>query len=238
MRTLIASISTTIINMQLHPELSSRFGYTLSEQRELFKQVLFQCQTASRQFSPGDIMLQQGQNVRELYVVSVGKVAMYTSAHNGRRFQLGELNCDQHIFGEIEFFTKLPCQWTVMAEDQMEAEVICAAKLQQCIVTQPQLALFFASALAWDYQDSMAIYTNRLLHPIAVNIALDLLQRSQNNLALGAFNKVEQEAERFGTSSRVYRRALNSLIELGLVEKRDQQVHIIDPKALVTFIAE
>lgn len=224
--------------MQLHPELSSRFGYTLSEQRELFKQALFQCQTASRQFSPGDIMLQQGQNVRELYVVSVGKVAMYTSAHNGRRFQLGELNCDQHIFGEIEFFTKLPCQWTVMAEDQMEAEVICAAKLQQCIVTQPQLALFFASALAWDYQDSMAIYTNRLLHPIAVNIALDLLQRSQNNIALGAFNKVEQEAERFGTSSRVYRRALNSLIELGLVEKRDQQLHIIDPKALVTFIAE
>ncbi|MGL4545221.1 MAG: hypothetical protein ACRCUU_06610, partial [Plesiomonas sp.] len=74
--------------MQLHPELSSRFGDTLSEQRELFKQTLFQCQTASRQFAPGDIMLQQGQNVRELYVVSVGKVAMYTSANNGRRFQL------------------------------------------------------------------------------------------------------------------------------------------------------
>ena len=222
--------------MQLHPELSSRFGNTLSEQCELFKQALFQSQMSSRQFDSGDIMLQQGQNVRHLYVVSVGKVAMYTSAHNGRRFQLGELNCDQHIFGEIEFFTQLPCQWTVMAEEPIEAEVICATKLQNCIVNQPQLALFFASALAWDYQDSMGIYTNRLLHPIAVNIALDLLQRSQNNFALGSFNKVEQEAERFGTSSRVYRRALKSLIELGLVKKLDQQLHIVDPKALSDFI--
>ncbi|MGR5366378.1 hypothetical protein [Photobacterium damselae] len=40
---------------------------------------------------------------------------------------------------------------------------------------------------------------------------------------LGRFNRIDQEAERFGTSSRVYRRALKTLIEQGLVTKQKME---------------
>ncbi|MCW8330008.1 Crp/Fnr family transcriptional regulator [Photobacterium sp. SDRW27] len=223
--------------MQLHPYPSTRFTSVLAQRRQEFQRALYDCQTGTQVFEAGDTILEQGQPIHQLYVISVGKISMHICALNGRRFQLGELNCDHHIFGEMEFFTSHPCQWNVVADDRMEADVICATQLQQCLTEQPQLALFFATALAWDYQESMDIYTNRVLHPIAYNIAFDLWQRDISHASLGAFDKVEHEAERFGTSSRVYRRALNSLIEQGLIEKNDNQIQIRDRQALEAFIA-
>ncbi|PSW07526.1 Crp/Fnr family transcriptional regulator [Photobacterium lipolyticum] len=223
--------------MQLSPYASTRFTPYLEQHYRDFCDTLYACQTHTQHYQAGDIILKQGQDIEALYVVSVGKVSMNICALNGRRFQLGEVNCDHHVFGEMEFFTGHKCQWNVVADDSMEVEVICAKKLQQCLIEQPHLSLFFTSALACDYQESMDIYTNRLLHPIAYNIAYDLWQRQQTCVTLGAFDKVEQEAERFGTSSRVYRRAVKTLIDQGFIEKNNNQITIIDRCGLERFIA-
>ncbi|GAL06085.1 predicted N-ribosylnicotinamide CRP-like regulator [Photobacterium aphoticum] len=201
--------------MQLLPVSTTRFANTLAPQQQAFEQALFACQIGTRRLQAGDTLLEQGQAVTQLFVIPTGRMSMHTCAINGRRFQLGEVQCKQQIFGEMEFFTGEPCQWNVVADEPLEAKVICATRLQKCLNEQPHLALFFASALAWDYQESMEIYTYRVLHPIAYNIAFDLWQRDNSSVSLGAFDKIEQEAERFGTSSRVYRRALNTLIEQG-----------------------
>ncbi len=161
---------------------------------------------------------------------------MSISAANGRRFQLGEVNCDYHIFGEMEFFTQTPCQWNVVADEHMQVDVICIQKLAEALHENPEMMFFFASALAEDYQDSMGIYTNRLLHSITYNIAYDLLVQNQTNTVLGGFDKVNQEAERFGTSSRVYRRAVKDLLDKGFIRKGDQGLEIVDQQALRAFI--
>ncbi|MGF1685640.1 Crp/Fnr family transcriptional regulator [Photobacterium japonica] len=223
--------------MQLHPMPSTRFADLLAPQQQAFEQALFACQTGTRILTAGDTLLEQGQPVTQLFVIPTGRVSMHTCASNGRRFQLGEVQCDQHVFGEMEFFTSQPCQWNVVADEPLDAKVICATRLQKCLTEQPHLALFFASALAWDYQESMEIYTHRVLHPIAYNIAFDLWQRHNSQVSLGAFDKIEQEAERFGTSSRVYRRALNTLIEQNLIAKNGNHIHIVDHAALEAFIA-
>ena len=90
--------------------------------------------------------------------------------------------------------------------------------------------------MAEDYQDSMDIYTNRLLHPITYNIAYDLLVQKQTNTLLGGFDKVNQEAERFGTSGRVYRRAVKDLMDKGLIRKGEQGLEIVDETLLKTFL--
>jgi len=223
--------------MQLRPYPNTRFTPLLDQQYSDFEQALFQCRVGHKRFQRGDTILEQGQAVDKLYVISVGRVAMHICAVNSRRFQLGEVKCDQHIFGEMEFFSGNACQWNVVADDDIEADVICANKLQKCITEKPNLALFFASALSYDYEESMAIYTNRVLHSIAYNIAYDLWLRARQNVSLNPFDKVVYEAERFGTSSRVYRRALNSLIEQGLIEKMDNQIQICDMPRLKEFIS-
>ena len=76
--------------------------------------------------------------------------------------------------------------------------------------------LFFAAALASDYLDTLDITTSRLLHPIAYNIAFELWRERQRTPMLGS-RKRAHEAARFGTTERVYRRALKELIEQGIV---------------------
>lgn len=98
------------------------------------------------------------------------------------------------------------------------------------------MLLHFASALAADYQDSLAIYTSRLMHSIAHNIASDLLQEKETTAYLVGFDKVTQEAERFGTSARVYRRAVNELIERGLVKREAGKLEIENEDGLRAFL--
>jgi DNA-binding FadR family transcriptional regulator len=62
------------------------------------------------------------------------------------------------------------------------------------------------------------------------------MQKSGITAALGSFNKVLQEAERFGTSERVYRRAVKSLVDKNLIEKSDQGLIIINEDELRSFL--
>lgn len=224
--------------MQLKPYQTGRFTETLNALYDEFRDAFYQCHLHSRFYQAGEVILQQGQPVEHLYLVSVGRVSMNISAINGRCFQLGEVDCDYHIFGEMELFSQTACQWNVVAEEQLDVDVICLKSVADLITHRPEFTLFFASALANDYQDSLDIYTYRLLHPITYNIAYDLWHRYQDKVILGSFDKAEQEAERFGTSSRVYRRAVKELIDKGLIAKTNGEISIVDIEALKSFIFE
>ncbi|MEF1173744.1 Crp/Fnr family transcriptional regulator [Vibrio sinaloensis] len=222
--------------MKISPYPTGRFQRFLEQKSAEFRDLIFQCQIGSRYFDSGEEILRQGEQLQYLYVVPVGRVSMSIIAANGRRFQLGEANCDYHLYGEMEYFTQTPCQWNVVADEHMQVDIICIQKLTEALHQHPDMMFFFASALAEDYQDSMDIYTNRLLHPITYNIAYDLLVQKQTNTLLGGFDKVNQEAERFGTSGRVYRRAVKDLMDKGLIKKGEQGLEIIDEAALITFL--
>ena len=222
--------------MKIAPYSSGRFKNYLEQKSSEFRDLIYQHQVNSRYFNQNDEILRQGEQLQYLYVVPAGRVSMSISAANGRRFQLGEGNCDYHIFGEMEFFTQTPCQWNVVADEHMQVDVICIQTQAEALYENSEMMFFFASALAEDYQDSMGIYTNRLLHSITYNIAYDLLVQSQTNTVLGGFDKVNQEAERFGTSSRVYRRAVKDLLDKGFIRKGDQGLEIVDQQALRAFI--
>lgn len=222
--------------MRIKPYPRGRFKVLLDQKSAAFREFIYQCQVGSRYFNAGEAILMQGEPLDYLYVVPAGRVSMSIFAANGRRFQLGEANCDDHIFGEMEFFTQTPCQWSVVADEHMQVDIICIKKLTERLIKQPEMMFFFSSALADDYQDSLDIYTNRLLHPIAYNIAFDLLMQQQSSPSLNGFNKVNQEAERFGTSGRVYRRAVKTLMDKALIRKGEQGLEIVDEQALRTFL--
>ncbi|CAH0535503.1 hypothetical protein VST7929_03073 [Vibrio stylophorae] len=227
--------------MQIKPYPHLRFGQKMAELQLQFEQQLKSLVHHSHDCIAGEILLEQGQTVEQLLIVSVGRVSMSTTANNGRRFQLGEVQCDDQIFGEIEFFTHEPCQWWVVAEDPLTVDFISFHALEKWLEVNPQFLIFFSGGLAFDYQDSLAISTQRLLHSIRYNIAQDLWLRqhqAQMPFVLGGFDKAEQEAERFGTSSRVYRRAVKSLIEEGWVMKTEQGLEIIDDAGLQAYLSE
>ncbi|KLV04223.1 Crp/Fnr family transcriptional regulator [Photobacterium aquae] len=222
--------------MQIKPYSTGRFFAHLDAQSEDFSRAIFQCRKFTRHLRAGDDILTQGQELDYLHIVPTGRVSMNISAVNGRRFQLGEVECDYQVFGEMEYFTGTDCQWSVVAEQPLAVEAICLQSLTELLTRTPAFSLFFASALAVDYQDSLDIYTNRLLHPITYNIAYDLLRRSKEKSMLGAFDKAGMEAERFGTTSRVYRRAVKDLIDRGLITKQGNEITVVDRVGLKAFV--
>lgn len=224
--------------MQLKPYLANRFSTYLDKYFDEFKEAIYGCVIESRFFHKGDVILEQGQKIELLAIIPQGRISVNIVASNGRRFQLGKVDCEYQILGEMEFFTETPCQWNISADMEMDIDLLSARKLEELLIQRPEFTMFFASALSFDYQDSMDIYTNRLLHSITYNIANDLLLRSQNDVLLDAFSTFSQEAERFGTSSRVYRRAIKVLIDRNLVSKEEGYLKIIDKEALAKFLTE
>ena len=202
--------------MQRTPYPNSRFGERLARLQPRFDAVLERCRLHTRRFLPGEAMLVQGEALSELLLVPRGRVAFHSSVASGRLFQLGEVECHDQLLGEMELFGGNPIQWSVVARSELHAEVIDAERLCAALERAPELLLFFSCGLACDYLDTLEIATSRLLHPIAYNIAFELWRERQRTPMLGS-RKRAHEAARFGTTERVYRRALKELIEQGIV---------------------
>ena len=157
-----------------------------------------------------------GERCEQLYLVAQGRISLNSAVHSGRLFQLGEIECHQQIFGEMEFFSATPVQWSVVAETELDAAVICADKLAKRLLAEPELTLFFAAALASDYLDTLDITTSRLLHPHRLQYRLRAVARAPAHPMLGS-RKRPTRRRALAPRERVYRRALKELIEQGIV---------------------
>ena len=224
--------------MQLKALSTGRFQQQWTNEYSLIESVILSCVVEKRTVPVNSLILKQGTNLKNLMLVKKGKVSFGYCAGNGRVFQLGSLMCDDQLLGEMEFFSNYRCQMNVQALESVEVWEINGERLQKALLTEPKLALFFASAIAIDYQDTIEIFTQRLLHPIAYNIALDLYQRERNERKLDSFQKDYLEAERFGTTDRVYRRAIKLLEGLSLIKKEKNTIHVIDITKLKAFLEQ
>ncbi len=223
--------------MQLKPLSKGRFQSLWEQEHDEIEQIMLECISETKIVPEHHKLMQQGQKVDELILVKQGRIAMGYTARNGRCFQLGTMMCDSQVFGEMEFFSDYQCQLDIIAEEAVEVEVICGNKLQQALTKKPMFALFFASAIAVDYQDTVDILTRRMLYPIAYNIAYDLYHQYLNDLPVDGFTKCYLEAERFATTDRVYRRAVKKLEELGLISKdKEEGIVISDLEGLKSYI--
>lgn len=223
--------------MQLKPLHKGRFQDHWQDNHSLIEQVVLSCISEEKIIEEKSPLMSQGQQLNYLTLVRSGKVSIGYTAQNGRSFQLGTMECEYQVFGEMEFFSGYRCQLDIIAEETLTVAFICADILQQTLVKNPQVALFFASAIAIDYQDTVNILIHRMLYPIAYNVAYDLYQQYLRDLPVGGFTKSYMEAERFGTTDRVYRRAVKELTDLGLVERSKQGLSITDIDALKRYLA-
>lgn len=222
--------------MQLQTLGKGRFESQWSEDKLLIEQAIRNCISSRRIFDEHEKLLTQGEHVDHLYLVDSGRISMGMTARNGKTFLLGTLDCEQQLFGEMEFFTGYRCQMDIAAVEPVEVAIIDARKLQQSLLEQPRLSLYFASAIAIDYQDTVEILSRRLLYPISYNVAYDIYHQYLNDLPVDGFQKNYLEAERFATTDRVYRRAVKELEDKGFIIKENKGLRIIDLAGLQAFV--
>ncbi len=123
----------------------------------------------------------------------------------------------------------------IMPIEPVNVSIIDAQKLKKYLLEQPRLSLYFASAIAIDYQDTVEILTRRLLYPITYNVAYDIYHQYLNDLPVDGFQKNYLEAERFATTDRVYRRAVKELEHKGFIAKEKKGLRILDLEGLRKF---
>ncbi|MCK8045798.1 Crp/Fnr family transcriptional regulator [Shewanella sp. 1CM18E] len=222
--------------MQLKPLAKGRFQSLWEQEHDAIEQIMRECITETKTVAAQYKLMQQGQRVNALILVASGRVSLGYTARNGRSFQLGTMTCDSQLFGEMEFFSDYQCQLDIIAEAPLEIAIINGDKLQQALLKNPKVALFFASAIAIDYQDTIDILTRRMLYPIAYNIAYDLYHQHLNAQPVEGFSKCYLEAERFATTDRVYRRAVKKLEDLQLIKRDKEGLIIQDLAGLEAFI--
>ncbi|MGX2952169.1 Crp/Fnr family transcriptional regulator [Shewanella sp. JL219SE-S6] len=128
--------------MQLQPYSTGRFSAHLKQSHQAFCDAMLECCGQSQLLLAGEDLLSQGRELTHMCLVPEGRVSMNICAVNGRRFQLGELDCDWHLFGEMEFFTATSCQWSVVAEEPMEIRQLCLKKVRHMLLQQPEFTLF------------------------------------------------------------------------------------------------
>ncbi len=128
--------------MQQQPYPLGRFHAELAKLEPRFAAALEACTLFLRRYLPGESIMRQGEQSEQLYLVGAGRVSLNSTVHSGRIFQLGEIECHSQIFGEMEFFSATPVQWNVVAETELDARVICAHKLAQRLLAEPELTLF------------------------------------------------------------------------------------------------
>ncbi|PSU49364.1 Crp/Fnr family transcriptional regulator [Photobacterium frigidiphilum] len=203
---------------------------------ELLCQLIEKHKLKTKQLQPGDYLLKQGQEITELYWVEMGQYTVGYTANNGRHFSLGLYFADNCLIGEIELLTDTPCQFDVCANEIITAKVVPIYLLTEMMQQTPELAIWLSQSLSMKYQGTMTTTLNRILHPLIYNIAWDIEQRYLEAKAQVNFTQVYKEAERFGCSERVYRRVVNQLLEMGLVEKLDNQLEVKSIDKLSDFL--
>ena len=166
--------------MQLQTLGKGRFEAEWSQDKQLIEQTIRDCICTRRIFDENEKLLTQGEHVDNLYLVDSGRISMGVTARNGKTFLLGTLECEQQLFGEMEFFTGYRCQMDIVPVEPVEVAIIDSQKLQRCLLEHPRLSLYFASAIAIDYQDTVEILSRRLLYPITFNVAYDIYHQYLN----------------------------------------------------------
>ncbi|KZL19300.1 DNA-binding transcriptional activator YeiL [Pseudovibrio axinellae] len=191
-----------------------------------------------RRMEAGDYLLRQGQILEHLYWVEDGFCTVSYTAANGRRFSHGRFSLEYRLYGEIEFLTGKPVQFDIRCDGDVSVRVIPKADLETLLAQKPHVGIWLSQYLADTYQGVMDRVTTHFMYPLAYNIAKDLLLRELGNKPPLQFERVFREAERFGCSERVYRRAVSQLLEQGLVEKTGRVLKVADKDKLERYLAE
>jgi len=190
------------------------------------------------QQSKKEVLLHQDQPLTKLLLIRSGTISLSYDVGNGRRLLLGQLDCNNTLIGEIEALNNNPCIYTVTCFSDVSYHLIELKHWRALLLEKPELSLYTAQTIAAKFQENQKINLDKLLLPLAYNIAKDCLLRAENNnpTLLRAYPTVNAEAERFATTERAYRRVVSDLVEKGLVERSSDGLKAVDIANLSDYV--
>lgn len=189
-------------------------------------------------YNAGDYIMKQGQNITEVAFVELGicHVDYYTT--NGQSFSFGCFFCSNRVFGDVELFSGEPCQFSVLAYEELSVKWISVHDLLKFLNSEPCVHFWLSRNLSEKYHNATKNTINQIINTIPYNIAWDIEQRYLKSRPNLTFDEAYKEAERFGCNSRSYRRAVKELLAHEFVKKEGNKLVVTNFNELQKFLRQ
>lgn len=114
-----------------------------------------------QQFAPGDYVIRQGNEAKELFFVEIGQVSVYLELENSKRMRLRTYGMGT-IVGELGFFLNVPRSASVIADLNTIAYSLNAQALETMMEKDPPLAIAFHSLMVRLLSERLVAATDEL----------------------------------------------------------------------------
>ena len=174
-------------------------------------------------------MLTAEQEIGYLYILLSGKAKVCMSDESGRNLLLCYY-ISEGIMGDIELMMD---RREAISSVQAVSPVVCIglplAVYARLLLSNLPFALRLAKGLAFKLHASVSSTTEIILRPFEARLCAYVLQSAQGGLFS---ERLIDVAEQLGVSYRHLLRALKSLCEEGLLQKRKDGYHILEEELL------
>ena len=185
-----------------------------------------------REYETSHVIFVEGEPNTGLYVVQDGWLKVVKFSPAGREQVLRFVGAGQ-VLGQVSVFSGSPSPATVIALELSTVWIVCRETVLQLLDPCPGLSRVIIQNLAGRVQHLVTLVEDLSLRTVEARLARFLLEQSAGETVQRRRWETQAEmAARLGTVLDVLNRALQSLIEEGLVEVERHQIRILDREGL------
>jgi CRP/FNR family transcriptional regulator, cyclic AMP receptor protein len=192
----------------------------------------FMARARSMKVRRGHIIMSEGDEAADVYLICNGKVQVSLLSPQGREIILRDLSSG-HVFGETGVIDGLPRSANIVAlEDSLLARM-AGAQFLDFIDSVPGMGLWMARLLTARLRDLTERAFELATLPVAARVHSELLRLALESEGSGDHAFVHQMpkhadlAARIGTHREAVTRELNSLANDGILRQSGRQVEIL-----------
>ena len=179
------------------------------------------------------VVLNAGDSTDNIYFVLSGSLKVQVSDEDGREVILSKLGPGE-LFGEMGVLDENPRSATVLAVEASQVVVMGKADFKQCLVDNPDVALFIMRNLTKRLRMADRNIESLALLDVYGRVARLLLESAEtiDGRKVVTHKLTKQDiGKMIGASREMVSRVMRDLTAQGLIEERDGQLILPDPAA-------
>ena len=183
------------------------------------------------QFDPNERLIEEGSDVKYLYLVLEGEARVAPSSTEGKSGFL-EYILPMDVIGDMEFFSHSPYFHSVVALTFCTYLAIPVKMIDAHFSHNISFYQFICENMASKMKRTSSRYSRSLLYPLKNRLANFLLEQKVRQHTNSITLQTEQIAQYFGVTSRHLRRVLSELEKEGIIKRVKDCITLIKPEVL------
>lgn len=187
-----------------------------------------------RRYEPGELVLQEGEQMEALLLLVEGRVKITSSVQTGKVLLLRF--CEPFaIMGDIELIQKIVVQSQVEAVRNTLCIAVPFKYIYEHAIQEPKFLMSLLTHVTYKLQTCTTASRVNLLASVENRFASYLITTLHEDNEFGKeirTTNTQEIADLIGTTSRHLNRIILKLSEQGLIAREEDTIHILDKKAL------